>query len=156
MSAYPRPQQSEQQQQPPGAHSSLAYGNAEDRKIFMGGLPQELDKEYIDAYFSQFGEIEDSIVMMDRVTGRSRGFGFITFLHPQDMETCLANSPHVLMEKVIDVKRAADGKKPYSSAGNAGPAPRRIDMLSHPTRAAGSGYRRSLLVVSQSVGIKVE
>ncbi|EER20023.1 conserved hypothetical protein [Perkinsus marinus ATCC 50983] len=44
------------------------------------------------------------------------------------------------MEKVIDVKRAADGKKPYSSAGNAGPAPRRIDMLSHPTRAAGSGY----------------
>ncbi|KAF4654182.1 hypothetical protein FOZ61_008413 [Perkinsus olseni] len=124
MSAFSRPDdQRQQQQQPPAFHSSLAYGNAEDRKIFMGGLPQEIDKQYIDAYFSQFGAIEDSIVMIDRATGRSRGFGFITFLQPQDMEACLANGPHVVMEKVIDVKRAADGKKQHTPA-NAGPVSR--------------------------------
>ncbi|KAF4690815.1 hypothetical protein FOZ60_016788 [Perkinsus olseni] len=144
MSAFSRPDDLRQQQQPPAFHSSLAYGNAEDRKvqlegwgmgllrIFMGGLPQEIDKQYIDAYFSQFGAIEDSIVMVDRATGRSRGFGFITFLQPQDMEACLANGPHVVMEKVIDVKRAADGKKQHTPA-SAGPVPRgRGMMISRP------------------------
>ncbi|KAF4700118.1 hypothetical protein FOZ62_012004 [Perkinsus olseni] len=131
MSAFSRPDD-QRQQQPPAFHSSLAYGNAEDRKIFMGGLPQEIDKQYIDAYFSQFGAIEDSIVMVDRATGRSRGFGFITFLQPQDMEACLANGPHVVMEKVIDVKRAADGKKQHTPA-NAGPVSRgRGMMISRP------------------------
>ncbi|EER13864.1 Ser/Arg-rich splicing factor, putative, partial [Perkinsus marinus ATCC 50983] len=81
----------------------------EERKLFLGGLPSNCDKQELKDYFSQFGEIEDSIVMMDRVTGRSRGFGFITFLHPQDMEACLDKSPHVVMDKTIDVKRAVEG-----------------------------------------------
>ncbi|KAF4713500.1 hypothetical protein FOZ63_008556, partial [Perkinsus olseni] len=81
----------------------------EERKLFLGGLPPNCDKQQLREYFSQFGAIEDSIVMIDRATGRSRGFGFITFLQPQDMEVCLDHMPHVIMDKTIDVKRAVEG-----------------------------------------------
>ncbi|KAF4705336.1 hypothetical protein FOZ63_014905, partial [Perkinsus olseni] len=81
----------------------------EERKLFLGGLPPNCDKQQLREYFSQFGAIEDSIVMIDRATGRSRGFGFITFLQPQDMEGCLDHMPHVIMDRTIDVKRAVEG-----------------------------------------------
>ncbi|KAF4751052.1 hypothetical protein FOZ62_023417, partial [Perkinsus olseni] len=77
--------------------------------LFLGGLPPNCDKQQLREYFSQFGAIEDSIVMIDRATGRSRGFGFITFLQPQDMEGCLDHMPHVIMDRTIDVKRAVEG-----------------------------------------------
>ena len=38
------------------------------------------DKEFLH-FFEQFGPIIDSVVMLDRVTKRSRGFGFVTFAH---------------------------------------------------------------------------
>ena len=33
-------------------------------------------------FFSQFGELHESVVMFDRVTRRSRGFGFVTYVNP--------------------------------------------------------------------------
>lgn len=33
-------------------------------------------------FFSQFGELHEAAVMFDKVTGRSRGFGFVTYLNP--------------------------------------------------------------------------
>ena len=45
----------------------------------MGGLPQSVRGPELREYFSKFGEIVTSVVMMDKSTGRSRGFGFVTF-----------------------------------------------------------------------------
>ncbi len=33
-------------------------------------------------FFSQFGELHEAVVMFDRVTRRSRGFGFVTYVNP--------------------------------------------------------------------------
>lgn len=33
-------------------------------------------------FFSQFGELHEAVVMFDKVTGRSRGFGFVTYVNP--------------------------------------------------------------------------
>ncbi len=38
-------------------------------------------------FFSQFGELHESIVMFDRVTRRSRGFGFVTYVNPVSATT---------------------------------------------------------------------
>ena len=35
--------------------------------------------EEFEKFFGEFGEVEDSIVMLDQATGKSRGFGFVTF-----------------------------------------------------------------------------
>jgi RNA-binding protein Musashi len=48
-------------------------------KLFIGGLPGSVTSESMREFFSQFGKVIDSTVMLDRETGRSKGFGFVSF-----------------------------------------------------------------------------
>jgi len=48
-------------------------------KIFVGGLSQDVSTEELRAYFSGYGAVSDAVVMVDRRTSRSRGFGFVRF-----------------------------------------------------------------------------
>ena len=52
------------------------------KKLFVGGLSWGTDDAALQSAFSQFGEITDAKVITDRDTGRSRGFGFVTFADP--------------------------------------------------------------------------
>ena len=48
-------------------------------KVFVGGISWNTDTEGLRMAFEKFGEVSDAKVITDRETGRSRGFGFITF-----------------------------------------------------------------------------
>ena len=48
-------------------------------KLFVGGLAWATSDESLHAHFEQFGEVTEAKVITDRDTGRSRGFGFVTF-----------------------------------------------------------------------------
>jgi cold-inducible RNA-binding protein len=48
-------------------------------KLFVGGLAWATDDHGLRAAFEQFGTVTDAKVILDRETGRSRGFGFVTF-----------------------------------------------------------------------------
>ena len=80
-------QQPEQQQnacqQPASYDDSQAI---ENRKLVILGLPWQTDEEGLQQYFSQFGALEEAVIMKDRSTGKSRGFGFVTFLHHSDAQ----------------------------------------------------------------------
>ncbi|KAJ3761888.1 hypothetical protein EV360DRAFT_36869, partial [Lentinula raphanica] len=47
-------------------------------KLFIGGLAATVTSESMREFFSQFGRVIDSTVMLDRETGRSKGFGFVS------------------------------------------------------------------------------
>ncbi len=49
------------------------------KKLFVGGLSWGTDSDGLRNAFEQYGEVTDSAVISDRDTGRSRGFGFVTF-----------------------------------------------------------------------------
>jgi len=49
------------------------------KKLFVGGLSWNTDDNGLRDAFARFGDIEEAKVITDRETGRSRGFGFITF-----------------------------------------------------------------------------
>lgn len=57
-----------------------------NKKLFVGGLPWELRGKDLLDIFGEFGEIEDSNVILDRETKRSKGFGFVTF---KDLEAAV-------------------------------------------------------------------
>ena len=47
-------------------------------KIFVGGLPYHTTDESLKNFFEKFGEIDEAVVITDRQTGKSRGYGFVS------------------------------------------------------------------------------
>ena len=56
------------------------------KRIYVGNLPWSVTKAKIEELFSSFGEIEDALVVANKYTGRSRGFGFVTFKKETDAD----------------------------------------------------------------------
>jgi hypothetical protein len=77
------------------------------RKIFVGGLAPSVTDADFRAYFEKFGPIVDAVVMFDRQTQRSRGFGFITFEAEASLDGVFEVSDrHDFKGKTVEVKRA--------------------------------------------------
>ncbi|HFE46084.1 MAG TPA: RNA-binding protein [Nannocystis exedens] len=49
------------------------------KKLFVGGLAWATSDDSLRAAFEEFGPVSEAKVVLDRDTGRSRGFGFVTF-----------------------------------------------------------------------------
>ncbi len=68
-----------------GSSSNLGTEESEEcmsMKLFVGGLSFGTDQEGLRRGFERFGELTDVAVVLERDTGRSRGFGFVTFSDP--------------------------------------------------------------------------
>ena len=63
-------------------------------------------------YFSRYGEVIDCVVMKNPATGKSRGFGFVTFKDPSCVETVLANGPHILDGRQVSSNTLIHGLDP--------------------------------------------
>jgi len=77
-----------------------------DKKIFVGGLSWETTNEELKEYFGQFGDITDCTLKTDPTTGRSRGFGFVTFVTSDEVSKVVNQESHTLNGRSIDPKRA--------------------------------------------------
>ncbi|UYV73211.1 DAZAP1 [Cordylochernes scorpioides] len=66
------------------------------RKMFVGGLSWETTKEKLQTYFSKYGEVVDCVVMRNSETGKSRGFGFVSFRDAACVTIVLSDGPHEL------------------------------------------------------------
>lgn len=71
--------------------------------MFIGGLSWETSRDNLLRYFSQYGEVVDCVVMKNPETGRSRGFGFITFADPNNVSLVLQNTPHILDNRTVSI-----------------------------------------------------
>jgi len=47
------------------------------KKLYVGNLPYSVTSEQLETMFAEFGTVESAIVITDRATGRSKGFGFV-------------------------------------------------------------------------------
>ncbi|XP_052098319.1 DAZ-associated protein 1-like isoform X2 [Mytilus californianus] len=72
-------------------------------KLFIGGLSWDTDQDSLLNYFSQFGEVCDCVVMKNPQTGKSRGFGFVTFKDPNCVDTVLSTQ-HSIDGRQVDAK----------------------------------------------------
>lgn len=74
-------------------------------KIFVGGVSQDANEQDFKEYFTQFGRVVDATLMIDKDTGRPRGFGFVTFDSEAAVEATLQGDLQIL-GKPIEVKKA--------------------------------------------------
>ena len=75
------------------------HDNEEDRKMFVGGLPQDVSQEDLQEYFGSFGELESVKLKMDPMTGRSRGFAFLLYKDEESINNAAENKDHKLKVK---------------------------------------------------------
>ena len=60
-----------------------------------------LVSENLQRYFSRYGDVIDCVVMKNSESGRSRGFGFVTFSDPANVSLVLQSGPHQLDGRTV-------------------------------------------------------
>uniref|UniRef100_A0A5K3FSZ7 Heterogeneous nuclear ribonucleoprotein A/B n=1 Tax=Mesocestoides corti TaxID=53468 RepID=A0A5K3FSZ7_MESCO len=96
-----------------GCGDAFVQDDSDDdvRKLFVGGLSWETKDDDLQTYFSQWGNVTRCIIKVDRYTGNSRGFGFVTFENEDSVNKVLSVGEHRLMGKRIDPKRAKPSRE---------------------------------------------
>ncbi|KAL5197735.1 hypothetical protein ABZP36_001247 [Zizania latifolia] len=113
-----------------GAESEGEGEFSEDLKVFVGNLPFSVDSAQLAGLFEQAGSVEMVEVVYDRVTGRSRGFGFVT------------------MSTAEEAGAAVEQFNGYTFQGrslrvNSGPPPPRDEFAPRAPRGGGNNFDSS-------------
>ncbi|KAJ4846044.1 Ribosome-interacting GTPase 2 [Turnera subulata] len=88
-------------------------------KLFIGGLSYGTDDQSLKDAFSSFGDVVDARVIVDRDTGRSRGFGFVNFSSDDSANSALsAMDGQELQGRNIRVSYATERSSAPRSFGN--------------------------------------
>ncbi|OQR85791.1 hypothetical protein ACHHYP_11364 [Achlya hypogyna] len=73
---------------------TMASADIAHRKIFVRGLAWEATSDKLRQHFVRFGPVQNATVIMDKVTGKSKGFGFVTFDDMESANAALKAQPH--------------------------------------------------------------
>jgi RNA recognition motif-containing protein len=65
-------------------------------RIFVGNLPWTVGHQELRHYFAEFGHINSAMVVFDKNTGMSRGYGFVTFGNQNGVSNAINKQNHVL------------------------------------------------------------
>ncbi|MBI4862681.1 MAG: RNA-binding protein [Candidatus Riflebacteria bacterium] len=89
------------------------------KKLFVGGLSWDTDDQSLRAAFAQFGDVVEAKVVTDRDTGRSRGFGFVSYSEDAAaMDACSKMNGQMLDGRTIKVEIAQE--RPRGGGGGGG------------------------------------
>uniref|UniRef100_A0A146MGV3 RRM domain-containing protein n=1 Tax=Schistosoma mansoni TaxID=6183 RepID=A0A146MGV3_SCHMA len=87
-------------------------------KIFVGGLPYHTTDESLRCFFDQFGPIDEAVVITDRQTGKSRGYGFVTMTRTEDALLAIRDPNPCIDGRKANVNLAVLGAKPRLMPGS--------------------------------------
>jgi cold-inducible RNA-binding protein len=122
-----------------------------ENKLFVGNLPWAATESDIRAHFSQAGEVVSVEVMMDKFTGRPRGFAFVTMGNAQQAQDAIAKTENVdFMGRPLKVNVARPreerpsfgGDRPRSGGFGGGDRPRSGGFGGGSRGGFGGGERR--------------
>ena len=90
------------------------------KKLGGGGLSWDTKDDGLRQAFASYGEITEAKVITDRDTGRSRGFGFVTFARDEDAQTAISKVDGTSLDgKTIKVNEAQE-KSPRGGGRSGG------------------------------------
>lgn len=81
-------------------------GPEAERKMFIGGINFKTTDESLKAFYEQWGDITDVVVIKDKYSGRSKGFGYVTYKTSEMVDEAMNNRPHKIDGREVQPKRA--------------------------------------------------
>lgn len=103
------------------------------KKLYVGNLPWSMTNDSLKEMFASYGEVVEAVIITDRMSGRSKGFGFVTFADEAVAEKAAAEMNGKTVEErqiVVNVARPREERPAgggYRGGGGSG---------------AGGGFRR--------------
>ena len=79
-----------------------------NRKLYVGNLPYNTTEAEVESFFANVAKVEEVKLITDRDTGRSRGFGFVTFVSGEDAQSALALNGQAMQGRRLVVNEARE------------------------------------------------
>jgi cold-inducible RNA-binding protein len=92
-------------------------------KLYVGGLPYSTQEDALREYFSQAGTVVSAVIIMDKMSGRSKGFGFVEMSSDEEAQKAISmfNDQEFEGRKLtVNEARPMEARPPRSSSGNGG------------------------------------
>lgn len=81
-------------------------------RLYIGNLPKELERQELEAVFSDFDDSVSTKVITDRKTGKCRGFGFVTVKNDEQADQLIEKyNGYVLKESALKIEKALPRSK---------------------------------------------
>ena len=91
-----------------------------NKKLYIGNLPYSVTESDLRTLFEQAGQVTDAAVIIDRETGRSRGFGFVEMNTPEEATKAISQfNGHTMNNRQIQVSEARP-REPRANNGGSG------------------------------------
>jgi len=85
------------------------------KKLYVGNLPYEITQERLKEIFEEAGKVENSIVILDKFSGKSKGFGFVEMETEEEAQKAIEMfNGYQLEDRKIKVDFARPPKKKFS------------------------------------------
>lgn len=105
-------------------------------RVFVGGISWKADEASLANFFAQYGAVTECKIIMDRTTGKSKGYGFVTFQESDSADRVKQTANFFFLGKNMNVgdamRKSESNDSPVISGGNGGGA-----------NGSGSGRERS-------------
>ncbi len=101
-------------------------------KLYVGNLPFSVTNDSLESNFAEFGQVASAKVMMDRDTGRSKGFGFVEMASAEMAQAAIDGLNGVSVDGrsiVVNLAKPRDASRGPGGDSNTGyTASRRADV----------------------------
>ena len=117
---------------------------ANPAKLFVGNLNYRMTSEDLQAAFAEFGEVVECIVMTDKFSGRSKGFGFVTYASADQANAAVEglNGKEVMERQIfVSVARPPQPRQPRFNDRRGGGNDRGGDRGGYQRRSYGDNDR---------------
>ncbi|KAH0451541.1 hypothetical protein IEQ34_018840 [Dendrobium chrysotoxum] len=87
--------------------------DSDQGKLFIGGISWETTEDRLTDYFSKYGDVLQTVVMRDKISGKPRGFGFVVFADPSIVDRVLQDA-HNIDGRTVEAKRAMSREEQHT------------------------------------------
>ncbi|KAL5711961.1 hypothetical protein ACHQM5_014182 [Ranunculus cassubicifolius] len=95
--------------------------DSDQGKLFIGGISWDTSEDKLNEHFGAYGEVTQSVIMRDKITGRPRGFGFVVFADPSILDRVLQDK-HTIDGRTVEAKRALSREEQHTTARPGNPS----------------------------------